>query len=156
MVTYKEYVHKLFSEGRLHICRECGEHFDAKVWHCRKCNHHWPTYRNYCANCHKQGRIGSPVAALVTDLKSVELLKDDAPRYVHGLRNLKPTDKIATYGAGIAIVDEDGTYIPMCWKNRKDWARWWLRQAEINTDINIPHEERLKMMEAINDPTLPD
>ena len=73
MTHYRDMLKQMFSDGRLYCCRECGEHFNAKVWHCRKCHHHWLASSQSCKNCHKQGRLGSPVSELVTDFSIIEV-----------------------------------------------------------------------------------
>ena len=77
MREYADVVRKLFNEGRLFLCRGCGEHFDAKVWHCKKCDHHWPMHRDQCLNCHRQGRVGCFVTEKVTDLAILENIHGD-------------------------------------------------------------------------------
>lgn len=43
---------------------DCGETFDAPVWHCKHCDHHWHNEDDECRNCHKS-RGRAKVAAEV-------------------------------------------------------------------------------------------
>ena len=40
------------------------------------------------------------------------------------------------------LVDENGTTEWLCWEDTRDWASWWIRQAELNDNISIPHEAK--------------
>ncbi len=33
-------------------CPQCGEEFNAPVWHCHQCGEHWPTAQTTCPDCH--------------------------------------------------------------------------------------------------------
>jgi poly(3-hydroxybutyrate) depolymerase len=41
------------STASAYRCSDCGEGFDAPVWHCPGCGHHWPLAETQCRNCHK-------------------------------------------------------------------------------------------------------
>lgn len=66
-------------------CDECGDGFDAEVWHCTVCDHHWPMNREECWNCHKGEQAGSPVATTVEpesepeDVKTVAMWLEEEP-----------------------------------------------------------------------------
>ena len=64
------------------------------------------------------------------------------------MRDLKPGDMIGpdrNY-----IIDENGSFIPLCWDNPKHWARWCIRQAELSEHISIPKQQRKLFMAILN------
>ena len=56
------------------------------------------------------------------------------------MRDLCQTDRIASDFR--SVEDEHGSFIPMCWKDLKDWAAWWLRQEELHDFVCLPDEAR--------------
>ena len=55
------------------------------------------------------------------------------------MRDLRPTDRIAEDFR--SIEDEHGTFLPMCWKDLRDWAQWWLRQEELYDFVNLTDKQ---------------
>lgn len=56
------------------------------------------------------------------------------------MRDLRPSDRIADDFR--SIEDEYGTTLPLCWKDPKDWAKWWLRQEELHDFVRLTDEQR--------------
>lgn len=40
----------------VYTCLDCGDVFNAEVWHCPTCHHHWPMDRTECWNCQQGWR----------------------------------------------------------------------------------------------------
>lgn len=59
---------------------------------------------------------------------------------IQKMRDLLKSDRIANDFR--SIEDEHGSFIPMCWSDPKDWARWWLRQEELHDFICLTAEQR--------------
>lgn len=55
------------------------------------------------------------------------------------MRDLQRSDRIAKDFR--SIENGNGFFEPMCWKDTKDWARWWLRQDELHDFVNLTDEQ---------------